>query len=460
MPELLTGTVTFLFTDVEGSTEVLHRGPDTYAQALDAYRRVLREAAAVAGGAEVDCRGEEFFFAFPRASDAVAAATAAQLSLTEHSWPEEGRLAVRMGIHTGEPMIHDQGYLGLDVHRAARICSLAHGGQVLVSRTTRDLLAGRRPPDVALRELGSHPLKGFSEAEELFQLVLVGLPSDFPPPRTSDAATAEPASSGRERELAAAVLRALAPHRPLAQLLGALAARRTASRGLADLGWEVRARLPHCPEPLRGELAELGGELFSGSRSLVTVDRYLAGIDRKRIARRLAEHAELGVLSKRAAAEADATARRMALLDGLTAERRRADARIGSIGVAVERICAHVDAGSAAYERSALSDVRRDVRVLTSDLDRSLEAASAAVKAAGRLRRTRRRGIYRRAERYVVPYFDEVGLEHEQEFDKLAAARAFRDARLEDEKRKIDFPGGPAPHDSAYHKSVGGGPPG
>jgi class 3 adenylate cyclase len=431
VPELLTGTVTFLFTDVEGSTEVLHRGPDTYANALDAYRRLVREAAAGSGGAEVDCRGEEFFFAFPRASDAVAAATAAQLSLTAHDWPPDGRLVVRMGIHTGEPIIHDQGYLGLDVHRAARICSLAHGGQVLLSRTTRDLLAGRGEPDVPLRELGSHPLKGFSEAEDLFQLGVVGLPSDFPPLRTSQAA--EPASSGRERDLAAAVLRALAPRRPLGQLLGALAARRTAPRGLADLGWEARARLPRCPEPHRGELAELGGDLFSASRSLVAVDRYLARIDRKRLARRLTEHQELGVLSKRAAAEADATARQIALVDDLTAKRRRADERIERIGAAVERFCTDVDSGSTAHNGTALADVRRDVRALTSDLDRALEATSAAVKAAGRLRRTRHRGIYRLGNRYVVQYFDEVGIEHEHAFDTIAAARTFRDARREDE---------------------------
>jgi class 3 adenylate cyclase len=449
MPQLLTGTVTFLFTDVERSTEVLRRGPDTYAQALDDYRRLVREAAGGTGGAEVDCRGEEFFFAFPRASDAVAAAATAQSALAAHDWPPEGRLSVRMGIHTGEPMIHDQGYLGLDVHRAARICSLAHGGQVLVSRTTRDLLAGRGPPHITLHELGSHRLKGFSEPEEVFQLAVVGLPSDFPPLRTSEAGAAEPGLSGRERELAAAVVKKLAPRRPLGQLAGRLVARRAVSRGLADLGWEARARLPRCPGPLRGELAELGGELFAGSRSLVAVDRYLAGIDRKRLARRLAEHSELGVLSKRAAAEAEATARRIALVDDLKAQRGRADERIERIGAEVGRFCSHLDSGSEADDGALLAAMRRDVRGLTSDLDRALEAASGAVKAAGKLRRTRRRGIYRMGDRYVVPYFDEVGIEHESEFETIAAARAFRDARKVDEKGRIDFaPSDHVPRDS------------
>jgi Adenylate and Guanylate cyclase catalytic domain len=432
---------------------VLHRGPDTYARALDAYRRLVREAAAGANGGEVDCRGEEFFFAFPRASDAVAAATTAQSTLAAHEWPPEGRLSVRMGIHTGEPTIHDQGYLGLDVHRAARICSLAHGGQVLVSRTTRDLLARRGQPDVTLHELGSHRLKGFSEPEEVFQLAFPGLPSNFPPLRTSDAGAAEPRSSGRERELAASALRVLRPRK----LALRFSPRRTGQRGLADLGWEVRTRLPRCPEPLRAELAELGGELFSGSRSVVAVDRYLAGVDRKRLARRLAEHAELGVLSKRAAAEAEATAQRIALVDELAATRRRSDERIEAIGVAVEQLCARLDAGSAREVRALLAEARRSVRPLAEDLDRGLAAATAAVEPRGRLRRTRRRGIYRRGDRYVVAYFDEVGVEHEHEFESLAAARAFRDARRLDEERKIDFPGGPAPHDSAYDKPVGGG---
>jgi class 3 adenylate cyclase len=453
MPALLTGTVTFLFTDVERSTEVLRRGRDTYAQGLDAYRRLVREAAAGTDGAEVDCRGEEFFFAFPRASDAVAAATTAQSTLAAHDWPPEGRLSVRMGIHTGEPMIHDEGYLGLDVHRAARICSLAHGGQVLVSRTTRDLLASRGQPDVKMHELGSHRLKGFLEPEEVFQLAVAGLPSDFPPLRTSEAASG---SAGRERQLAASALRTLAPRRPLGQLAGRLTAGRAAPRGLADLGWEVRARLSRCPEPLRGELTELGGELFSGSRAVVAVDRYLASVDRKRLARRLAEHAELGVLSKRAAAEAEATARRIALVDGLAAKRRHADNDIGRIGDAVEPLFARLDSGSHEDDRTSVADVRRDVRALASELDRALGAAAAAVKATGRLRRTSRRGIYRRGDRYVVPYIDEVGIEHEYESETLAAARAFRDARRHDEKRKIAFPGGPAPHDSAYHKNVGG----
>lgn len=459
MRELLTGTVTFLFTDVEGSTERLAQGPDVYARSLDDHRRLLREAVADADGREIDCRGEEFFFAFARARDAVAAAAAAQSRLAEHEWPPDGRLAVRMGIHTGEPTVHDDGYLGLDVHRAARICALAHGGQVLISRTTGDLLAGAPLTGVAVRALGSYRLKGFSLPDEVFQLEVGGLQKQFPPLRIDAADQDVSASAGRERQLAAAATRTTRPIRSLRQLVQRLSERRTAPRGLADLGWDVRARLPAAPTTLRPKLAELGGDLFTASRSVVAVDRYLAGVDRRRLARRLAEHAELGVLSKRAAGEADATARQIALVDHLTAERGRADERIESIGVAVERLCTHIDSGSHADDRTALADVRREVRALTSELDRTLEAARAAVKAEGPLRRTRHRGIYRRAEHYVVPYFDEVGLEREQDFDTLAGARGFRDARRDDQRGKVDFPGAPAPHDSAYHKSLGENPP-
>jgi hypothetical protein len=221
----------------------------------------------------------------------------------------------------------------------------------------------------------------------------------------------------------------------------------------------VRARLPLAPEPLRGRLAELGGDLFAASRSVVAVDRYLSEVDRKRLTRRLAENTELGVLSKRAAAEAEATAGRLGLVNALADARASAEQRVGAIGASVERLCAEVETRAHGGAGALVETTARDVRALAADLDRALGAARTAVKAQGRLRRTRHRGISRRGERFVVPYFDEVGLEHEKEFDTLPAARAFRTARWEDEKRKVDFPGGPAPHDSAYHQNVGGNPP-
>jgi class 3 adenylate cyclase len=143
---LPTGTVTSLFTDVEGSTRLLADLGDAYADVLGEHRRALRQAFERHGGVEVDTQA--FFAAFTRARDAVAAAEDAQEAL------QAGPVRVRMGVHTGEPVVTDEGYAGMDVHRAARIAAVGHGGQVLVSQSTRDLV-----PDVHLRDLGAHRLK-------------------------------------------------------------------------------------------------------------------------------------------------------------------------------------------------------------------------------------------------------------------------------------------------------------
>src|SRR5881396_798747 len=133
MSELPTGTVTFLFTDIEGSTRLLHELGDAYADALAEHRRVLREAFARHGGVEVDTQGDAFFVAFGKASDALTAAAAARDALAD------GPIRVRMGLHTGEPKLTDGGYVGIDVHRASRIAAAGRGGQILVSQATREL---------------------------------------------------------------------------------------------------------------------------------------------------------------------------------------------------------------------------------------------------------------------------------------------------------------------------------
>ena len=188
--DLPTGTVTFLFTDVEGSTRLLQEHGAAYADLLDAHRTTLRGAFAAHGGVEVDTQGDAFFVAFGRAGDAVAAAAAGRAAL------EEGPVRVRMGIHTGEPLVTTEGYVGLDVHRAARIAAAAHGGQIVVSEATRQLCDG----DVPLRDLGKHRLKDLTGAQHLYQLGA----GEFPPLRTLDATNLPVAASplvGREREL-------------------------------------------------------------------------------------------------------------------------------------------------------------------------------------------------------------------------------------------------------------------
>jgi predicted ATPase/class 3 adenylate cyclase/Tfp pilus assembly protein PilF len=189
--ELPSGTVTLLFTDIEGSTRLLYELGERYADVLADHRRVLRQVFERYGGVEVDTQGDAFFVAFPRAEDAVAAAGEAQEGLAI------GPVRVRIGIHTGEPAVTGRDYVGIDVHRAARIMASAHGGQVLLSETTRRLLGS---PPVELRDLGYHRLKDLSAPQRLYQL---GSES-FPPPRTlhrTNLPTQPTPLIGRRREL-------------------------------------------------------------------------------------------------------------------------------------------------------------------------------------------------------------------------------------------------------------------
>src|SRR4051794_33954112 len=181
MAELPSGTVTFLFSDVEGSTRLLTRLRSEYAGVLEEHRRLLRAAFDEHDGREVGTEGDAFFVAFARASDAIAAAVSAQRSLASGCWPEGVEVRVRMGVHTGEADVRLDAYVGLDVHRTARICAAGHGGQVVISSSTRELVAAELPADVALRDLGEHRLKDLDRPEQLFQLVIGGLPAEFPP---------------------------------------------------------------------------------------------------------------------------------------------------------------------------------------------------------------------------------------------------------------------------------------
>ncbi len=178
MPE---GTVTFLFTDIEGSTQLLSQLRDRYAVLLTDQRRILRTVFARWGGQEVDTQGDAIFVAFPRATQAVCAAAEIQRALAAHQWPEGAKVRVRMGLHTGEPLKADEGYVGMDVHRAARIAHVGHGGQVLLSETTTPLVVDELPEGVKLLELGRHRLKDMRRPEWIHQLVIEGLPREFPP---------------------------------------------------------------------------------------------------------------------------------------------------------------------------------------------------------------------------------------------------------------------------------------
>ena len=197
-----TGTVTLLFTDIEGSTKLLERlGADAYTGVLQLHRHLLLEAFEGHAGYPVDEEGDALFTAFARAEDAVAAAADGQRSLATAAWPAGVQVRVRIGIHSGEPLAVPPNYVGMDVHRAARIMAAGHGGQVLVSETTRALLDG-----IDLIDLGPHRLKDMLEPIHLYQLVIDGLPGEFPPLKSlhrSNLPIAPWPLLGRDDELAA-----------------------------------------------------------------------------------------------------------------------------------------------------------------------------------------------------------------------------------------------------------------
>jgi class 3 adenylate cyclase len=174
MPPLPSGTVTFVFSDIEGSTALLKRLGERYDGVLSDHRRLMRECFTELGGVEIDTQGDAFFFAFPRARDAVAGAVEAQRAHAAHEWPDGTAVHVRMGLHTGEPAVGSEGYLGLDVVRAARLCTAGKGGHVLLSDTTRALVGASLPDGVSIFPLGERQLKDIDEPERVFELEIEG----------------------------------------------------------------------------------------------------------------------------------------------------------------------------------------------------------------------------------------------------------------------------------------------
>jgi predicted ATPase/class 3 adenylate cyclase len=242
--QLPTGTLTLFFTDIEGSTRLLQQLGDRYAGVLRDCRRLLRTAFQLGNGYEVDTQGDAFFVVFERAVDAVTSAITAQRALFTNGWPDEVQVRVRIGIHTGEPQLAEEGYVGLDVHRAARIMGAAHGGQVLLSQSTRDQVVRDLPAGVGLQELGQFHLKDITGLQELFQVVVPDLPSDFPPPSALSSLhpiqnLPSPSTSfvGREEEVAMVCERLRRLDVRMITLMG------TAGVGKTRLSLQVAARL-------------------------------------------------------------------------------------------------------------------------------------------------------------------------------------------------------------------------
>jgi class 3 adenylate cyclase len=203
--QLPAGTVTFVFTDLEGSTSLVKKLGDGYGDVLSQHRRIVREVFGRSGGTEIDTQGDAFFYAFPRAREAVTASVEVQRAHAAAEWPAGATVRVRIGLHTGEPAVGEEGYHGLDVVRAARICTVARGGHVLMSETTRALVGSSLPDGVSVFPIGERHLKGIDEPERVFELDIEGVeatPEDKPARRRGPKRSPGPSPKGRDDEFA------------------------------------------------------------------------------------------------------------------------------------------------------------------------------------------------------------------------------------------------------------------
>lgn len=391
MSELPTGTVTLLFADIEGSTQLVYRLGDVYGALLDEYRRLLRGAASAGGGVEIDCRADEFFAAFLRASDALAAATAAQRAVRDQVWPVDRRdrsaqVRVRIGLHTGKPIVRAGAYLGLDVHVAVRVCAAGHGGQILLSQSTRDLVAGSEQT----RDLGRYELAGMPEPQRLFQVLVPELRADFPPLRAASAERRRRASLPQRRR------RAAAP---------------------AEVGWRIQALLPEVEPELRGALVELGAALFVADRALTTARDRLEGVDQRALARRLEAQRPLAVRSRWGQAHLVSLEAQVACLDTLAV-------RVEELGRCTGEL---PDTLGGLRRVEDVLRLRNQIAALTAQLDAGFVEASRVLDPLSfKRKRTRYRGVFRSGSRYVVPFYDESGRERQRTFESVRAARDFR----------------------------------
>jgi class 3 adenylate cyclase/DNA-binding CsgD family transcriptional regulator/tetratricopeptide (TPR) repeat protein len=216
---LPTGTVTFLFTDIEGSTRLLKSlGRDRYSELLAAHNRLLRSVFSERNGLEIETKGDSFFVVFRSAAAAVEAAGAGQRALASHEWPDGADVRVRMGLHTGEASVGSDGYVGFAVHQAARVGDAGHGGQVLLSSTTATLVRHDLPPELGLRDLGETALPDFDRAERLYQLEVEGLPGEFPPLSARERDKAKPRIPRRRTDVPVATTPLLEREAELAAL--------------------------------------------------------------------------------------------------------------------------------------------------------------------------------------------------------------------------------------------------
>jgi hypothetical protein len=294
---------------------------------------------------------------------------------------------VRIDLHTGEPVVEGGSYLGLDVNRAARICSAGHGGQILVSVSTHDLVG----VEAEFKDLGDHALAGLPRPERIFQLIALGLAPSFPPLRAESA----------ERGL---LKRILPCARPKASTL-------------EEEAWRARALLPKVEPPRQEPLVQLGAALFTAHRAATQADDLLGRIDRKGLVRRADAQREAAVFSERARDEALKLERQISSVDQLFNRRHDlAELAVESASKLDESL-----------DERGIASLRERVGAATAQLDEALAEATGTLDPLSfRLERTRHRGVYRSGRKYVVPFVDTVGIDRRWEFSTRAEARAFR----------------------------------
>ena len=360
MATLPEGTVTLLFTDIEGSTRLLQELGEGYEQVLADHGRLMRKSAAESGGVVVDTQGDAFFVAFARARDAVVAAVEAQRAFAAHDWPAPSKLRVRMGIHTGEPTRVDEGLVGLAVHRAARICAAGHGGQILLSSTTRDIVQGHLPPGVALVDLGRHRLKDLDRFESITQVVVEGVPPVLTPLKRTDVQPAEATPfAGQEEQLAEAAQSAIADvgeERGVPRARFGDVARATAldwrrfvpvghgrlANRLGGLGMSIHSTARIAPgEDLQAELRGLGRALVLAARDARNADGLLRRENRSSLQRRLKEHRDHGQWESHLKA-ADSVALEITALGALAEAREEFERQALKVEAAVRSVRARV----------------------------------------------------------------------------------------------------------------------
>ncbi|HKP19806.1 MAG TPA: adenylate/guanylate cyclase domain-containing protein [Gaiellaceae bacterium] len=264
MSTLPAGTVTFVFTDIEDSTTLIKELGERYGGVLREHRGLVRETLTTANGTEIDSQGDAFFFAFPRARDAVAGAVEVQRRHAARDWPDGRDVRVRIGLHTGEPALGDEGYHGLDVVRAARICTAGAGGQVLLSEATHALIGSSLPEGVAVFPLGERHLKGLDEPERVYELEIDGAavarPARAAPPAAADEDRSEDLEKKIERRVEESILRML------------------------DASLEKvtpKPKPPRSPDEDVEQLAERGASLNDQIRATVDAALRASGIPRK-----------------------------------------------------------------------------------------------------------------------------------------------------------------------------------